>query len=245
MFLLNIMADVFFIYLLAAVLPAVILLIYIYRQDTIEKEPPELVAKCIGMGAAAALVSIILEEIGENILNAIIKPENPHYEIFLAFVVVACVEEGTKLFFLYKATWRNPNFDYRFDGIVYAVATSLGFAALENIGYVFNYGITVAPTRALLAIPGHLSFAVFMGYFYARAKIWADRGDWGMTVFNIICGYASAVFLHGFYDSCAMIGTTRANIVFIIFVILMFFIVFRLVRHESQNDRPIDNRPLW
>ena len=43
--------------------------------------------------------------------------------------------------------WRDPNFNYRFDGIVYAVFVSLGFAAFENISYVVGYGLTTAVAR--------------------------------------------------------------------------------------------------
>lgn len=79
--------------------------------------------------------------------------------------------------FLHARTWRNPNFNYRFDGIVYAVFVSLGFAAFENIQYVLHYGLSVALPRAIFAVPGHMSFAVFMGLFYGRAKLYEAWGD--------------------------------------------------------------------
>lgn len=64
--------------------------------------------------------------------------------ILLAFLVVAVVEEGTKFFFLHQKTWHSPYFNYRYDAIVYAVFVSLGFAAFENVKYIFNYGLSVA-----------------------------------------------------------------------------------------------------
>ena len=81
----------------------------------------------------------------------------------LTAIFVGLIEEGSKFFFLYRFTWKDKAFNYRFDGIVYAVFVSLGFAALENVFYVFNYGTGVALQRALLTIPGHMSFAVYMG----------------------------------------------------------------------------------
>ena len=141
------------IYILAAVLPAVFLLRYIYKHDTVEKEPPGLLLSLLLMGVLAALASIVLEVIGQKILDANISQDDPYYNIILAFVVVAAVEEGTKCFFLKRRTWNNPNFNYRFDGIVYAVFVSLGFAAFENIKYVFNFGLSVALPRAILAVP--------------------------------------------------------------------------------------------
>ncbi len=187
----------------------------------------------------AALASIVLEQIGTTILNSFVSPENPAYVIFLAFLVVAVVEEGTKFYLLHRRTWKNPNFNYRFDAIVYAVFVSLGFAAFENIGYVFGYGITVAPARALLAIPGHMSFAVFMGYFYGRAKLFFDYGDKEKSRTNLWLAYLSAVFLHGFYDSCAMIGSAGSTIVFVVFIILMYLAVYRMIKNESHTDAPV------
>lgn len=226
------------VYILAAVLPAFYLMRRVNRLDTVEKEPPALLLTLTLLGIAAALVSMVFEALGESLLSAFLDADSPAYAITLAFLVVAVVEEGAKFFFLKRRTWRNPSFNYRFDGIVYAAYLSLGFAAFENIGYVMGYGLTTAIPRALLAIPGHLSFSVFMGLFYGRAKQCENDGDPAGKTKNLIAGYASAVFLHGFYDACAMIGTVLSTLVFLIFVALMFFAVVRLLRRESRTDEP-------
>ena len=137
-------AAIFAIYILAAVLPAIFLLRYIYKHDTVDKEPPGLLLSLILMGIVAALMSIVLEIIGEKILNDQISQDDKYYKIILAFAVVAVVEEGTKFLLMKLKTWKNPNFNYSFDGIVYAVSVSLGFAAFENIKYVMNFGLSVA-----------------------------------------------------------------------------------------------------
>ena len=227
------------IYVLAAILPAAFLMRYIYRRDHVEKEPAGLLVSLIFAGILAALASIVLETVGNILLNLLVDPRSPAYVILLAFLVVAAVEEGTKLFFLKRRSWNAPAFNYRFDGIVYAVFTSLGFAAFENIKYVMNYGLSVALPRAVLAVPGHTGFAVFMGLFYSRAKICRDRGDTAGMTANLILGYLSAVLLHGFYDACAMSGTALAALIFLLFVGLMYFVVIRLVRRESYSDRPV------
>ena len=227
------------IYVLAAVLPAIFLMRYVYRQDTIEKEPPYLLWNLVGMGVLAALASIVLEWVGQSILDITVEENDPRYLYIMAFLVVAVIEEGTKFFFLYRRTWNDPNFNYRFDGIVYAVFVSLGFAAFENVKYVFSYGLSVALPRAILAIPGHMGFAVFMGVFYGRARLRADLGDRVGAVINLVIGYLLAVLLHGFYDACCMIGTSQSTAVFVIFVIVMYFVVFRLIKHESRTNRPV------
>ena len=231
--------TLFWVYLFAAVLPAVFLLTYIFREDTIEKEPAPLLWGLLLMGVLAALVSIVIEEMIDGYLVTILDNKSAAYSIVSAFLGVAAVEEGTKFLFLKLRTWKDPNFNYRFDGVVYAVFVSLGFAAFENIGYVYGYGLSVSLPRAFLAVPGHMAFAVFMGAFYGRAKLCRDLGDRAGCFWNLLCAYLTAVFLHGFYDSCAMIGNVLSTLLFVIFVIVMYVVVFKKVRRESQTDKPV------
>lgn len=233
------MLPILAVYILAAVLPAIILLRYIYKHDTVEKEPPGLLLTLLVMGVLAALCSTVLEAVFQTVLGLLVDPGSPAYTILLAFLVVAMVEEGTKYWLLKRRTWNHPAFNYRFDGIVYAVFVSLGFAAYENLTYVLHYGLSVALPRALLAVPGHMAFAVAMGVFYGRAKLYEGWGDLRRTRRNLRTGYFYAVFLHGFYDTCAMIGSGRSTVVFIVFVALMFFGIYRLIKKESATDMPV------
>lgn len=227
------------IYVLAAVVPAVVLMRYVYRQDRVDREPPWLLGGLALRGVYAALAAIVLETLGQSVLNALVSQDNPRHVVLTAFLVVAVVEEGTKFFFLYRRTWRDPNFNYRFDAIVYAVFVSLGFAAFENVKYVFSYGLSVALPRAILAIPGHMGFAVFMGWFYGRAKLRSDLGDGLGARVNLALGYLAAVFLHGMYDTCCMTGTARSTLVFAAVVAVLYLAVFRLIRREARNDTPV------
>lgn len=227
------------VYILAAVLPAILLLRYIYKQDTVEKEPPGLLLTLLLLGVAAALVSGVLERLAQTVLTMLVDPGSPAYTILLAFLVVALVEEGAKFYLLMRRTWYHPAFNYRFDGIVYAVFVSLGFAAFENIQYVLHYGLSVALPRALLAVPGHMSFAVYMGLFYGRAKLCETCGDELGRQRNLAAGYLAAVLLHGIYDSCAMIGSAFSLLLFVVFVLLMYCGVYRRLRRESATDAPV------
>lgn len=227
------------IYILSAVLPALLLMGYIYRQDTAEKEPSWLLASLLFFGVLAAICSGAAEQLCEGLLRRLIDPGSPFYTIILAFFVVAITEEGIKLLLLKYRTWRDPNFNYRFDGIVYAVFLSLGFAAYENLQYVLHYGLSVAFLRALLAVPGHLSFAVFMGYFYGRAKAAQLRGWESTQKLGLWMAYLSAVVLHGVYDACAMQGSLTAALLFLIFILALYTLTYRLIRRESRLDSPM------
>ena len=229
---------ILWIYLLAALVPALYLMGYIYRQDTIEKEPGWLLWRCVGMGVLAALLSMVLEMIGDTVLDLSPVNQNSVIGVMLsAYLIVAVVEEGMKYLLMGKASWNCPEFNCRFDGIVYAAFTSLGFAAFENVGYVFRYGMGTALTRAFTSIPGHLGFSVIFGCFYGRARLAANEGRRAKSAFELAIGYILAVFLHGTYDTCAMIHSSESTLIFVAIIVVLYIIVFSLVKHESRTDR--------
>ena len=224
----------------AAVIPAILLLIYVYRLDTVEKEPSGLLVKLLLLGCVAGVLSIGLEELGTRALDAtMIDPESDVYQIAMAFLVVAVVEEGTKYVLMKKATWKNPAFNFRFDGIVYAVFTSLGFAAFENVLYVMQLGLGVAFIRAILSIPGHMAFSVVCGIYYGRAKYFEHIGEERLSARNRWKGYLFAVLLHGFYDACLMVGSGIGTLVFVAYVVIMYGAIFRRLKKESRTDGPV------
>ena len=223
-------------YVLAAVLPAAILLVYVYRQDRVEREPVGLLRSLLWQGVKAALLAIVLETLMQVLLGLFLPSGTFLHTVLTAFLVVAAVEEGTKYYFLKKRTWNDPNFNYRFDAVVYAVFVSLGFAAFENISYVFTYGLSVVLPRALLSIPGHMAFSVCMGIYYGRAKLRENYGFYASAAADRRWAYLSALLLHGFYDACLMIGTKTATAVFLVFVVFTYSRVFRRLRKEAQRD---------
>ena len=229
-------------YLAIAILPAIFFMIYIYRNDDKEKEPPLLLLKCIIGGLLSVPIAIILEMIAEAVviylLENVVSATRVNYGVLTA-IFVGLIEEGAKFFFLYIFTWKDKEFNYRFDGIVYAVFVSLGFAALENVFYVFNYGTGVALQRALLTIPGHMSFAVYMGLYYGHAKVSEAVNNPDAKSLNLKAAYAFAVLLHTIFDATLMVESDIGLIIFFIFVIILDIVVYRTIRFESKNDIPI------
>ena len=123
----------------AAVIPALILLIYVYRLDRLEKEPKGLLWRLLLFGVLATAVAGYLERIGIRFLEAWADRPVLH-TLLLTFLIVGPAEEGSKYLLLKRRTWYNPNFNCRFDGVVYAVFVSMGFAIWENIAYVAALG---------------------------------------------------------------------------------------------------------
>ena len=226
-------------YLLAALIPPLFLLVYVYKQDKIEKEPPGLIIKLFLMGALSVIGAMVLEWVGQSlILPAIFGNDASSfaYRLCLYFVVVACSEEFVKYRMLRRGSWYDYNFNYRFDGIVYAVAVGLGFAAAENIEYVFMYGMSTAVVRALTAIPGHCIFAVYMGYYYGMAKYHQRRYHKGLQKFYAFLSYAVPVVMHGTYDFCATYPTAEGQGAFYIYIIILDIIAFISVKRFSKKD---------
>ena len=166
---LTLLSSVPKIMIAAAVLPAMVLLIYVYRKDVTEKEPGNLLVNLLLLGALSTVFASITELLGQYVLDSISFESETLKNAILYFIVVALSEEGFKYLLLRYRTWKEPNFNCTFDGVVYAVFVSMGFAIIENIKYVFAYGLATALVRAVTAVPGHACFGVFMGVFYGLA----------------------------------------------------------------------------
>lgn len=225
---------------LLAVLPAIVLLVVIYRADNIEKEPFSLMAKVFGLGALTTISAMILEEIGMYILSFFFYTPNALYTFFEMFCVVALAEEAGKYFVLKKATWKNKEFNFSFDGIVYSVCASLGFATLENILYVFQGGFSTAVMRAITAVPGHCIFGIFMGIYYGIAKGCELRGDENGKKLNLKKALLVPIFLHGFYDFSCSLEYDGMFLVFILLEIFMTVNAIKMVKKMSKEDKPLN-----
>ncbi len=219
-----------------AVAPGIFLVYQIYRQDKVEKEPVGLLLLLVLSGVLLIIPVLIVENLGTLILNALV-PEGVLYSLLDAFVVIALVEEAGKFLILKKISWKEKDFNFTFDGIVYAVCASMGFAIIENILYVFSNGIGTALMRAALSIPGHAVFAVYMGLYYGRAKLCeVFLGGKGIKL-NFALSICIPVFLHGLYDFCAMSENTFLLLFFFVFIIVLYAATFINLKTYSKNDQ--------
>lgn len=228
--------------LAAALLPAAALLWYIWRQDKIEHEPPKLIFQLVGLGALTTITAMILESIGEFILNFFLPQTSILYTFLFYFVFVAGSEELGKFVVMKLRTWNSVEFNYTFDAVVYAVAASMGFAALENVLYVFTGGMGVALMRALTSIPGHAVFGVFMGLHYGLARRAAAYGDEKTANRELRLAFIVPVLLHGFYDFCLSVEGGFWLLIFFVFYIALVIVAFRKVRKLSAGDGPVEPR---
>lgn len=231
--------------LLASITPVIIFLYLIFRKDR-NKEPIGILSKCFFFGflsiPLSLLLSIPLSTFEGTFRNVFID------SFFDAFFLAAIPEEIAKFLILYLIVWKSKHFDEHYDGIIYAVFVSLGFALIENIVYVFEHGMKTAFFRAILAVPGHGFFGVAMGYFLSRARFTLKESERKNL---LVLALAVPILLHGTYDFILMFFGNAAQkfpglgilfiIVFTYFVIYLWKLGLRKIRKSFHHDNQINN----
>lgn len=180
--------------LLFAIAPIFIVIIYIYIKDKYEKEPKRLLLNNFLLGAVVSILITLILSVGFNIIIPTTEETSVYQQFVKAFFVVGFTEELSKYLIVLFYSQKHKEFNEPFDGIVYAVMVSMGFAATENILYVLEGGISTAILRAFTAVPAHATFGVLMGYFMGKAKFSKHK-----IVLNLV-GLSLAILFHGAYD---------------------------------------------
>lgn len=176
-----------------ALAPGAAIMLYIYLKDKHEREPLGLLVISFLYGGLSTVLTLFISWP----VNALIltKEEDVVHQFFNAFFKVALVEEFSKFFFVRFILFNNRNFNEPFDGIVYAVMVSMGFATLENVLYVFQYGFATGVLRMFTAVPAHATFAILMGFFLGKAKFTHRK----VFYYSLVALLAASLF-HGSYD---------------------------------------------
>lgn len=223
--------------IIAAVVPAIYLMFKVYKLDRLDVESPMMLSTMVTGGILSSLLAMIIERLLSLMLNMIVPIGTALYSVILYFGIVGFTEEGCKYFMLKRRSWYSVEFNCLYDGVVYAVFTSLGFALWENISYVLHYGFSTALVRAVTAIPGHTCFGVLMGMFYGCSRGYAYLQDEGKSkTYRFLCVFIPAL-VHGAYDYIASMQTQNAEWFFIAFILCMFAVSYLLAKNMSKNDR--------
>lgn len=229
--------------LIAAVAPAIALLYFIYRKDDLRTEPPRQVVDAFFIGMVSAVASMLISSPLHALGFFTEDAQTVGEHLAQAFFGAALPEETAKLCLLWLFLRRNLFFDEWVDGIVYAAALGLGFAALENIFYLFedlNVWVEVGILRAFMSIPAHFFFAVTMGFFVSRACF----GDPARRKWNFALALICPVVLHALYDFPLMLSQTTevtGGLLFLVFGVYIFMAVkskqFYLAHHAADAER--------
>ena len=223
-----------------AVIPSIILFILVWRNDKIEKEPASLLLKLFLFGALTIISAGLIGQTGTYLLQMVLPATSLLYIFIDNFFLTALVEEGGKYFVLKKATWKHPAFNFTFDAVVYSVCVSLGFATLENIIYLIDGDVGTAISRGILSVPGHVSYAIFMGYYYGMAKFASIHGYETARRSYLKKALWIPVILHGFYDFCLSTEYVILTMFIIVFSIVLTVIAIKKVKKLSGSDTYLD-----
>jgi RsiW-degrading membrane proteinase PrsW (M82 family) len=211
-----------------ALAPVFIIGAYVYYRDKYEREPFKLLLKALCAGAFIVIPILAVEEFFSMFLPYFSGYLKPAYN---AFIVAAFSEELFKYAALMLLFWRSKHFNEKFDGIVYAVFISLGFAGVENVLYVTDGGISTGIMRAITAVPAHAIFGVTMGFYTGLAKFYPSNR-------KILLQKAIffPILLHGIYDFILMIGIDWLLVVFFVFVLFLYFSGLRRIKKLSDQS---------
>lgn len=213
--------------LILALTPPTAIIVYIWFKDKYNKEPIKLLLFAFLLGTLSIIPAILLELIGNELFERMTM-----LNVFIyAFCVVALSEEGMKFLALRRFLYRKADFNEPFDGIIYSVMISMGFAAVENVMYVLNHGFSTGFLRMFTAVPGHAGFAIMMGYFVGKAKFAQKH-----KTLYLLSGLISAIIFHGLYDFFLLQNDSN-GLKYMAFAVLILCITlsFEAVRNKKQN----------
>ncbi|AZU63172.1 glutamic-type intramembrane protease PrsW [Neobacillus mesonae] len=204
----------------AGIAPGLALLSYFYLKDEYEPEPISFVLRTFLYGALLVFPIMFIQHVLET--EHLVKSD-----LFDAFFSTGLLEEFFKWFVLFYAVYQHVEFDEPFDGIVYGVAVSLGFATIENIFYLIANGVGHAMSRALLPVSSHALFGVIMGFYLGKAKFTeGTKAKW--LILSLFIPY----ILHSFYD---FILLSLEHWVYIIFPFMIFLWWFGLTKVKKAK----------
>ena len=228
-----------FLYILSAITPAILILLFVYKQDKFP-EPKRIVFKTFLFGCATVLgidlIIPVLDYFNDNYFK-----DNTFY-FFQSFIRAAFLEELFKLMVIVFFCTRKADFDEPMDGLVYGVAASLGFAAYENIGYVLSYyedpSFSIAIYRAFTAVPLHALCGIIMGFLITQS-IFEKKYNY----LNLILALLVPVGLHGLYNfsySSPSVSYQMANLVLFVSFLRVIFMFKNL--KSKQTSGAITNK---
>jgi len=209
-----------------AIAPGIAICIYIYFKDKYKREPLGLLLMSFILGMISVIPAILMEMpfgkpmsqmAGQSILQV----------AFYAFIVVGISEELSKYVMVRFFAFKRIAFDDPFDGIVYTVMVGMGFATLENIGYVLEHGMATGILRMFLSVPAHGTFAVLMGYHIGLAKF-----DVANRKKHLFFALLWPVFFHGTFDFFLFKGDTLLHVGG---AIVSFIIAIKLSRRAIRR----------
>lgn len=223
-----------------AMLPTFVLGFIVYKKDVVEKEPIKLLLKLFIFGVLSAGVALFIELTEQDMFPGVLS-NNVISIIIRSFLIVALSEELVKWVFNYFISWKDKEFNYAYDAIVYSVFISLGFATIENLITILTQGggFVLAIQRGLITVPAHAFFGVISGYYLGKAKRYNNRNWKKRKKYNLILSLLAPVLVHGLFDALLFLSD-KITMTFSIILIVYLYIssIYKIIK-VSKETRPI------
>ncbi len=252
---------------LLAVLPALALCGYVFYKDRIEKEPVGLLALLFGAGAVAYIPTFFAQSFVADIIDGFFEnkisfsPEGAvtyisagaetAHAVACAFGAFSVVQIVVKWCILYFVTHKNKNFNYLFDGIVYSVFISLGFAVAENVHFLINNDVQLMAAKLLASVPCHLFVGIIMGAYYTmwHVRYLANGIEEDMLEAGIIekdriltsvpwltVSLVLPIAVNGLYILAGTVNDRIITVIFYTCVFLLYGISFIVINFMASKD---------
>ncbi len=215
----NARADELFV---LGVAPSFYLLWHFHHADKYKTESVTLLLATFTLGGVCALIAAVAEP------N---QPQNAGLALTFVYFLfgIALIEELLKFLVVRMLPYRSKLFDEAMDGVIFGITAGLGFAAVENVFYAFEYGGTVALFRAFVSVPGHAFYGAISGYYLAEAKL--RRKPW-----LALRGLALAIVLHAVFDTLTQVTGAWAFLVTPAFVWFVYFAIVKREIAKAQSE---------
>ncbi len=226
--------------------PMLIFAVFVYSLNRFEKEPKLLMAAAFLWGAvvAAGAAFTINSYIGTSVFRA--TGSTDASQLTTGSLVAPVVEESLKgVAVLLVMVFFSRRFNSLLDGMVYAGVTALGFAATENIYYIYSYGYLdggirgiayLLFVRVILVGWQHPFFTAFTGIGVSIARLTRNIG---LRLVSPVLGWASAVLIHSLHNTLAsLFGDSRWSILgtaldWAGWLAMFAFILWTIAREQS------------
>jgi len=251
------------VYVLFSIVPAALLVTYVWRMDVTKREPLKMLVATFLLGFLFAGFAAVVNSILQGPVTAVPLVGS----LLFFYLVVGPVEETVKWLAIRLYAYRSDRFDAVVDGAVYGAAAGLGFATIENSIYITGQfltastsatmasGLTTALQTATLrtfAGPGHVIYSAFAGYYLGLAKF--NRQNRGPIV---VKGLLIAALIHASYDTIVtyldpVLGLVfgrslvagYSGLIFVAFVVcfdgFFFWVLYRKLSRYRSTYRDLD-----
>lgn len=215
-----------------AIAPGIAICLFIYFKDKYNREPLGLLILSFFMGILSIIPALIIQIALTKPVKLLMGPGILYTAVF-SYMIIALGEEGSKFLALRFIPFRRKAFDDPFDGIVYSVVVSMGFATLENILYVSDHGFATGILRMFLSVPAHATFGVLMGYHLGLSRF--DPANRRKYMFLAI--FWPVVF-HGTFDFLLFVGNSWMHFAgAIISFIVAVKLSLKLIRRKQEMSK--------